>query len=80
MPATNIHQGVNVDEVRHGSIHALVFRPDDAYQDATLQIFVTDLAYQQLGLTSEQHRSVVLPPRALHLMPRTPDDLQKGVG
>ena len=67
----NVLQGVITDDVRHGSIHALRFKPDDAYQDVELQMFVSDLAYQQLGLAADQHRSVELPPRALHLMPRT---------
>lgn len=67
---TNILHGFITEEFRHGSIHALTFKPDDAYQDAELQIFVSDLAYQQLGLSADQHRSVELPPRALHLMPR----------
>jgi len=69
--ATNVLHGVLTDDVRHGTIHALTFKPDDAYQDVELQIFVSDLAYQQLGLAAEQHRSVELPPRALHLMPRS---------
>jgi hypothetical protein len=73
MPATNILNGVIVDAARHGAIHALVFRPDDAHRDAELHVFVSDLAYQQLGLSTEQHRSVILPPRALHLMPRDPE-------
>ncbi|MDQ3547451.1 MAG: hypothetical protein M3439_01415, partial [Chloroflexota bacterium] len=71
--ATNVLQGILTDDVRHGTIHALTFKPDDAYQDVELQIFVSDLAYQQLGLATDQHRSVELPPRALHLMPRSGD-------
>lgn len=70
---SNVLHGVITDDVRHGSIHALTFKPDDAYQDVELQMFVSDLAYQQLGLSADQHRSVELPPRALHLMPRTGD-------
>ena len=69
--ATNVLHGVLTDDVRHGTIHALTFKPDDAYQDVELQLFVSDLAYQQLGLAADQHRSVELPPRALHLMPRS---------
>ncbi len=69
--ATNVLHGVLTDDVQHGTIHALTFKPDDAYHDVELQIFVTDLAYQQLGLAADQHRSVELPPRALHLMPRS---------
>lgn len=68
---TNVLHGIMTDDVRHGTIHALTFKPDDAYQDVELQIFVSDLAYQQLGLAADQHRSVELPPRALHLMPRS---------
>jgi ABC-type sulfate/molybdate transport systems ATPase subunit len=67
---TNVLHGIITGDVRHGSIHALTFKPDDAYHDVELQIFVSDLAYQQLGLAADQHRSVELPPRALHLMPR----------
>jgi len=69
--ATNVLHGVLTDDVRHGTIHALTFKPDDAYQDVELQIFVSDLACQQLGLAADQHRSVELPPRALHLMLRS---------
>lgn len=68
---SNVLHGVVTSDVRHGTIHALTFRPDDAYHDVELQIFVSDLAYQQLGLAVNQHRSVELPPRALHLMPRS---------
>lgn len=67
---SNVLHGVVTSDVRHGTIHALTFKPDDAYQDVELQMFVSDLAYQQLGLAVDQHRSVELPPRALHLMPR----------
>jgi putrescine transport system ATP-binding protein len=69
--ATNILHGILTDDVRHGTIHAMTFKPDDAYHDVELQLFVSDLAYQQLGLAADQHRSVELPPRALHLMPRS---------
>jgi ABC-type Fe3+/spermidine/putrescine transport system ATPase subunit len=73
-PVTNVLHGVITEGVRHGAIHALAFKPDDAYHDVELQIFVSDLAYQQLGLAADQHRSVELPPRALHLMPRVVDE------
>ena len=68
---TNVLHGILTDDVRHGTIHAMTFKPDDAYHDVELQLFVSDLAYQQLGLAADQHRSVELPPRALHLMPRS---------
>jgi ABC-type Fe3+/spermidine/putrescine transport system ATPase subunit len=69
--ATNILHGIVTGDVRHGTIHAMTFKPDDAYHDVELQLFVSDLAYQQLELAADQHRSVELPPRALHLMPRS---------
>jgi len=71
--STNILHGVLTGDVRHGTIHAMTFKPDDAYQDVELQLFVSDLAFQQLDLATDQHRSVELPPRALHLMPRSGD-------
>jgi ABC-type Fe3+/spermidine/putrescine transport system ATPase subunit len=65
----NVLHGSIVDEVVHGADHALVFQPDGAAEGASLQIVVSDLAYQQLHLAPGTQRSIVLPMHALHVMP-----------
>jgi ABC-type Fe3+/spermidine/putrescine transport system ATPase subunit len=72
--AANVVVGQIVGDERHGSVHALLFSPEHAPDDPPLQILLTDLSYDQLALGLEQRRAVVVPPQAVHLMPRESDE------
>jgi hypothetical protein len=67
-PDDNVIHGAIVDEFVQNAIHALTVQPDDG--DLLLHLLVDDLTYQRLSLAAEQHRTLALPARALHVVAR----------
>lgn len=59
-----------IDELRTGADHILIVRPDRARDNESLEVRVTDLAYQQHGLEGQSRCWLVLPEEAIHAMPR----------
>jgi hypothetical protein len=59
-----------VDELRHGAEHVLYVQPDESRSEDALEVRLTDLAYQQQGLSTSQRCWLVLPEEAIHAMPR----------
>lgn len=60
------------EQDRHGDIVALTLASPDAAVSQTVQAFLSETSFRDLGEIGERVLAIYLPPRALHVMPRLP--------
>lgn len=65
---TNVLTGDILDVTDYGDICSAIFRPRGVHPDAVLEISMSNLMYDQLGLDQREDRTVVLPGYAIHIM------------
>lgn len=67
----NVLFGELLEHTDFGALHGLTFHPDGAAIDDLLEISVSDPVFREHRLAELGQRRIILPPRAIHLMPRT---------